>query len=84
MDRMNLTTSRKLEYISKLAERGTVISEVGSKKANVIFSPDEWVAMMKAELEAGSFKNVAEPESQELQEFIMMMDPVNNKIICSH
>jgi phosphosulfolactate synthase len=51
---------RKLEYIARLAERGTVISEVGSKKANVVFSPDEWVAMMKAELNAGSVKVIAE------------------------
>ena len=51
---------RKLEYITRLAERGTVISEVGSKKANVVFSPDEWVAMMKAELNAGSVKVIAE------------------------
>ena len=51
---------RKLEYISRLAERGTVISEVGSKKKDVIYSPDEWVAMMKAELSAGSVKVIAE------------------------
>ena len=30
---------RKLEYISRLAERGTVISEVGSKK-EVVYSPE--------------------------------------------
>ena len=47
---------RKLEYINKLTERGTVISEVGSKKKDVVYTPDEWVAMMKAELSAGSVK----------------------------
>jgi len=52
--------SLKLEYISRLAERGTVISEVGSKKKDVVYSPDEWVAMMKAELNAGSKKVIAE------------------------
>ncbi len=51
---------RKLEYISRLAERGKVISEVGSKKKDVIYSPDEWVAMMKTELDAGSVKVIAE------------------------
>jgi phosphosulfolactate synthase len=51
---------KKLEYIARLAERGIVISEVGSKKANVVFSPDEWVAMMKSELNAGSVKVIAE------------------------
>src|ERR1035437_9412995 len=33
---------RKLEYIARLAERGTVISEVGSKKKNVVYTPEEW------------------------------------------
>jgi phosphosulfolactate synthase len=51
---------RKLEYISRLSERGTVISEVGSKKKDVVYSPDEWVDMMKAELNAGSVKVIAE------------------------
>ena len=40
--------------------RGTVISEVGSKKKDIIYSPDEWVEMMKSELEAGSVKVIAE------------------------
>jgi phosphosulfolactate synthase len=51
---------RKLEYIRTLAKRGTVISEVGSKKKDIIYSPDEWVAMMKSELDAGSKKVIAE------------------------
>jgi phosphosulfolactate synthase len=51
---------RKLEYISKLAERAIVISEVGSKKKDVVYTPDEWVSMMKAELKAGSSKVIAE------------------------
>jgi phosphosulfolactate synthase len=52
--------SRKLDYISKLAKIATVISEVGSKKKEVVYSPEEWVAMMKAELDAGSVKVIAE------------------------
>jgi phosphosulfolactate synthase len=51
---------KKLEYISTLAKRGTVISEVGSKKKDVIYSPDEWVEMMKSEMDAGSKKVIAE------------------------
>jgi len=51
---------RKLEYISTLARRGTVISEVGSKKKDVIYTPDQWVSMMRSELEAGSSKVIAE------------------------
>jgi phosphosulfolactate synthase len=52
--------SRKLDFINKIAKKVTVISEVGSKKKDVIYSPDEWVAMMKAELNAGSSKVIAE------------------------
>jgi phosphosulfolactate synthase len=51
---------KKLEYIRVLAKRGTVISEVGSKKKDIIYSPDEWVKMMKSELDAGSKKVIAE------------------------
>lgn len=50
----------KLNYISTLAKEFTVVSEVGSKKKDVVYTPDEWVAMMKAELSAGSFKVIAE------------------------
>lgn len=50
----------KLDYINRLSGRFTVISEVGSKKKNVIYAPEEWVAMMKSELEAGSVKVIAE------------------------
>jgi phosphosulfolactate synthase len=50
----------KLDYIRKLKEHFTVISEVGSKKKDVVFTPSEWVSMMKEELEAGSVKVIAE------------------------
>jgi phosphosulfolactate synthase len=52
--------SRKLDYINRLAKIATVISEVGSKKKEVVYSPDEWVALMKSELDAGSVKVIAE------------------------
>jgi phosphosulfolactate synthase len=52
--------NKKLDFIKQLASRGTVISEVGSKKKDVVYSPDEWVEMMKSELNAGSVKVIAE------------------------
>jgi phosphosulfolactate synthase len=73
---------RKLEYINKLAERGTVISEVGSKKKDVIYTPDEWVAMMKAELNAGSVKVIAEARESGTTGIYNEDGSVNNKIIC--
>ena len=50
----------KCDYIRKLSEQVTVISEVGSKDAQKIFAPYKWIALMKAELEAGSWKVIAE------------------------
>jgi phosphosulfolactate synthase len=73
--------NKKLEYISKLSERGTVISEVGSKKANVVFTPEEWVAMMKAELSAGSVKVIAEARESGTTGIYNEDGSINNKII---
>src|SRR5476651_1104424 len=50
----------KCEYIHKLKKRVTVISEVGSKDVQKIFAPYKWIQLMKAELEAGSWKVIAE------------------------
>ena len=72
---------RKLEYISRLSERGTVISEVGSKKKDVVFSPDEWVEMMKAELNAGSVKVIAEARESGTIGIYNEDGSINNKII---
>lgn len=73
---------RKLEYITRLAERGTVISEVGSKKKDVVYTPDEWVAMMKAELIAGSVKVIAEARESGTTGIYNEDGSINNKIIC--
>ena len=72
---------RKLEYISRLAERGTVISEVGSKKKDVVYSPEEWVEMMKAELNAGSVKVIAEARESGTTGIYNEDGSINNKII---
>jgi phosphosulfolactate synthase len=72
---------KKLEYINKLAQRGTVISEVGSKKKDVVYTPDEWVAMMKAELIAGSVKVIAEARESGTTGIYNEDGSINNKII---
>lgn len=51
---------QKLEYIHKLAKDKTVMSEVGSKDAGIIIAPNKWIKMMSTELEAGSWKVIAE------------------------
>ena len=57
---MKMDHDRKCEYIRKLATDFTVLSEVGSKEAGVEISSDQWMSMMVKELEAGSFKVIAE------------------------
>ena len=72
---------RKLEYINKLAQRGTVISEVGSKKKDVVYAPDEWVALMRAELLAGSVKVIAEARESGTTGIYNEDGSINNEII---
>jgi phosphosulfolactate synthase len=72
---------KKLEYIRTLAKRGTVISEVGSKKKEVVYTPGEWVAMMRAELDAGSVKVIAEARESGTTGIYNEDGSVNNKII---
>lgn len=52
--------NEKCELISRLAKDRTVLSEVGSKDSGIIVSPAKWIKMMSTELEAGSWKVIAE------------------------
>lgn len=74
---------KKLEYISKLAEKRTVISEVGSKKKEVIYTPEEWVLMMKSELDAGSVKVIAEARESGTIGIYNEDGSINNELIRS-
>jgi len=51
---------KKCEYINKLSKNFTVFSEVGSKEAGIIIHPAMWISMMNKELQAGSWKVIAE------------------------
>jgi phosphosulfolactate synthase len=55
-----LPHAEKCELIQKFSKDYTVLSEVGSKEAGIIISPSKWVSMMTNELEAGSWKVIAE------------------------
>jgi len=57
---IEITHDVKCKYISELAKQVTVISEVGSKDVQKIFAPYKWIQLMKAEIEAGSWKVIAE------------------------
>ncbi len=50
----------KLEYIRQLTGNMTVVSEVGSKVAGVEIPDEQWAGMMRDELDAGSWKVIAE------------------------
>ncbi|GIV26678.1 MAG: phosphosulfolactate synthase [Bacteroidia bacterium] len=50
----------KCELIHYLSKNFKVLSEVGSKEEGIIIHPNRWIKMMKAELQAGSFKVIAE------------------------
>lgn len=57
---IDLNHERKLEYIQKLSEQVTVLSEVGSKDEEKIMPPYLWIDLMNAELEAGAWKVIGE------------------------
>jgi len=58
-----------------------VISEVGSKKKEVVYTPEQWVTMMKAELDAGSVKVIAEARESGTTGIYNEDGSVNNSII---
>lgn len=57
---IELPQDKKCEYISRLSKDYTVLSEVGSKEEGIFISPAKWISMMNSELEAGSWKVIAE------------------------
>ena len=57
---IDLNHKMKCEYISDLSKKFTVFSEVGYKKSNRILAPSKWIKLMKQELDAGSWKVIAE------------------------
>ena len=50
----------KCSYIQEFAKDFKVISEVGSKDASIEISSESWIKLMKNELNAGSWKVIAE------------------------
>ena len=57
---IELERERKLELIADFAADFTVLSEVGSKDAEVNFAPYLWVEWIREELEAGAWKVITE------------------------
>jgi len=57
---IDLERERKLELIADLARDFTVLSEVGSKDAEVNYAPYLWVEWIREELGAGAWKVITE------------------------
>jgi len=57
---LDMPHEEKCEYIRTLAKNFTVLSEVGSKDAEKIIPPYEWIEQMETELEAGAWKVIGE------------------------
>ncbi len=57
---INLEHDLKCEYIQNLSRNFIVLSEVGSKDAEKIIPPYEWIEQMETELQAGAWKVIAE------------------------
>jgi phosphosulfolactate synthase len=57
---IDLPHDEKCDYIRKLSEQVTVLSEVGSKDDQSIIAPYRWIELMNAEFQAGSWKVIAE------------------------
>ena len=50
----------KCSLINEYSKNYTVLSEVGSKEEGILISPAKWIKMMSNELQAGSWKVIAE------------------------
>lgn len=57
---IELDHDKKCDYITKLSEQVTVLSEVGSKDEEKIIPPYQWIKLMQAELDAGAWKVIGE------------------------
>ena len=57
---IEISHAKKCDYISKLNKNFKVLSEVGSKDANKLIPPYKWIELMQKELDAGSWKVIAE------------------------
>ena len=57
---LEIPRDQKLELIADFARDFTVLSEVGSKDADVVYAPYQWVEWIKEELDAGAWKVITE------------------------
>ena len=57
---IEISHEKKCNYIKELSKNFKVVSEVGSKDQKKLIAPYKWIELMEKELEAGSWKVIAE------------------------
>ncbi len=57
---IEISHEKKCNYIKELSKNFKVVSEVGSKDQKKLIAPYKWIQLMEKELEAGSWKVIAE------------------------
>ena len=57
---IEISHQERCNYIKELSKEFNVVSEVGSKDENKLIAPYKWIELMQKELEAGSWKVIAE------------------------
>ena len=57
---IEISHEEKCKYIEVLSKEFKVVSEVGSKDVNKLIPPYKWIKLMEKELEAGTWKVIAE------------------------
>ncbi len=57
---IEISHQKKCDYIKTLKKNFTVLSEVGSKDANKLIPPYKWIELIQKEIDAGSWKVIAE------------------------
>jgi phosphosulfolactate synthase len=57
---IDISHEEKCKYIKTLSKEFKVVSEVGSKDVNKLIPPYKWIKLMEKELEAGTWKVIAE------------------------
>lgn len=63
---INISHEEKCNYIRTLSQRGTVVSEIGSKDKDKVkvTPPYKWIELMQAELDAGASYVIAEAKEE--------------------
>ena len=60
IEKLPIKINLLIEKLNILSQNTTVLSEIGSKSADILIPPYKWIKMMDKEIDAGSWKVIAE------------------------